>query len=136
LDYSRSNFRWEDVLQYGVYQDQHASRIGYLHGIWRSQEGQTTVLLELRFFRGVHRDHFFTLVDRYFTQYTEVGVELREDLIGYRPYDEDGDQRHALWGNRNVHEEWALYDSGADGNTEVGAETPFVEVRYFVGSVH
>jgi hypothetical protein len=110
-----------------VYVDRHATRIGYLHGIWRDEVDQrSSVLLELRFFSGVHRDHFFAVVDSYFMQYTEVGIDLREDLAGFRPYDQDGgDARHALWGNRNIHEEWMHGANGAEGDTEIGGRAPF-----------
>jgi hypothetical protein len=89
---------------------------------------QAAVLLELSFFRGVHRDDFFGVVDGYFTRYTEVSVDLREDLAGFRPYDEDGDPRHALWGHRNIHEEWMYGGGGAEGDTGVGGRTSFFGV--------
>lgn len=105
--------RWNDVLQYGTFADDHASRIGYLHGIWRRGSERTALLLELRFLCSAHRDDFFGLIDSHFEHYTEVGTDLRLDMVGFGLCDADSEGQCALWGNRNVHEEWFFRSEGS-----------------------
>lgn len=126
--FNDANCRWSDVLQYGTFADEHASRIGYLHGIWRRESVQTALLLELRFFSSANRDDFFGLIDSHFQRYTEMGTDLRMDLVGFGLYDADRESPRALWGSRNVHEEWFFRSEGSAAHSDildVGSRAPY-----------
>jgi hypothetical protein len=48
-----------------------------------------------------------------------VGTDLRLDLTGFGLYDADSEGSHALWGSRNVHEEWFSRGGGTAENSSI-----------------
>jgi hypothetical protein len=117
------------ILQYGVYTERTASRIGYIHALWRRPTRLVPVLFQLRFFGGEARDRFFSQMHQLFVTFTELDETEREDMEGYAPYDADaGDRRSETWGVRNVHHEWSFCRVGGaalEGDESIDHETPF-----------
>jgi hypothetical protein len=68
--------------------------------------------IDLRFFRSVHRGHFYAQLETNFRRMPrELGLRnLRDDMFGFGFFDADEtpDHQHLFWGNRNFHEEWSF----------------------------
>ena len=116
------------ILQYGVYTERAASRIGYIHALWRTSSRLVPVLFQLRFLGGEARDRFFAQMHERIVTFTDLGDYEREDMEGYAPYDADDDRLAETWGVRNVHHEWNFCRVGGwqmEETRESHHETPF-----------
>jgi hypothetical protein len=78
----------QEIEGYGEYNDRWASRIGYIN--YRTSTGSRE-LLDLRFFRSIHRGHFFAQLETHFRRLPERhGLRnLRDDIHGFHIYDTD-----------------------------------------------
>jgi hypothetical protein len=97
-------FRASDVVSFGAYRDEIGSRLAYVRfgRLW----------MELRFFRGVHRDHF---LDRVASCFGDLSFPIEErGAMGFRFFDADDGDALGSWEGRNVHEEWVSAGAGGD----------------------
>jgi hypothetical protein len=124
--FSFSSDRSDDVLQFGRYVDDHATRIGYVYAIMRRDALALTTLLEFKFFRGDHRAQFVSILEG--LSHAEGGnLVEREDLAGFAEFDRDVYGSSERWGRRNVHLEWAFFDETLmfPASSGVSAPTPW-----------
>jgi hypothetical protein len=97
-----------NLTSYGRYGGPNEDCLAYLRFGW--------IWVELRFFRGIHRDHF---LDRFglFYQRSSVCQCEEGDEIDFHLFNVDDVDGMGYWDGRNVHEEW-LTSAGHGGEPE------------------
>jgi hypothetical protein len=96
----------------------HVQFISYFDFQYRTSTGSRE-LLDLRFFRSIHRGYIFAQLEMHFRRLPERhGLRnLRDDIHGFHIYDADETPatQSLLWGENNIHEEWGFGAAHDDG---------------------